>query len=142
MKKVTLILLFLLIIFLLIECILRKSFIPAYCESFLNKKVSSGTTEADNLPDRTNVKSESLTALRNPFLTAEEQKVTNEREIIDYLPISGVFQSPGRSYVIISGRILKVNDTIDGKEIVSIDKEKVILRDLQGEAEYILFLNK
>ncbi len=73
---------------------------------------------------------------RNPFMTSEEEELFKKEGtgvgVIDYLNLSGSFHSPGYSYAIIDGRIVKENDIIDNKKIVKIGKEEVILKDSYG----------
>lgn len=69
--------------------------------------------------------------VRNPFLTAQEEAFFSieKREIIEYLTVNAVFFSPGHSYAVIDGSMLKEKDTIDNKEIIEINPAGVILKD-------------
>lgn len=91
----------------------------------------------------------------NPFLTPEERKQLASmpadklfQKGITVLPhsqidLSAIFLSSiaTRSYAIVNGRIVRENDTIDEKQIVSIQKEELKLKDKTGQ-QYLLRLQK
>ncbi|RKY38390.1 MAG: hypothetical protein DRP72_01875 [Candidatus Omnitrophota bacterium] len=82
--------------------------------------------------------------LRNPFLTKEEEQLfgKKKREVIENLNLSAIFYSPRKeSYAIIDGQVVKKDDIIDGKEVIGITPEEVILKDSQGR-EFSLKLNR
>ncbi|MBU1044466.1 MAG: hypothetical protein KJ915_08750 [Candidatus Omnitrophica bacterium] len=83
---------------------------------------------------------ESLSLKKNPFLSAVERSNFSKqtKEIIDYLTVTAIFHSELNSHAVIDGRVLQKNDEIDGKEIVAINREEIILRDSLGE--YVLKL--
>ncbi len=73
----------------------------------------------------------------NPFLTEEERaslKITGKAIPIDNLSVTAIIYAPSKA--IINGKILKVGDTIDNKEVVDIKPEEVFLKDAQNE--YVL----
>ncbi len=74
-------------------------------------------------------------SVKNPFLTLEEIMALQEqeRQTIEYLNLSAVFLSPGGTYAIVDGRIVKEKDMLDNKEVVKIDQEEIILKDALGE---------
>ena len=79
----------------------------------------------------------------NPFLTKEEEQLYSEagnRIPLDYLSLSAILYSPPFSKAIINGRILKVGNYIDNKEIMNILPEAVILKG--ADVEYIAKLKK
>ena len=81
----------------------------------------------------------------NPFLSAEEEAAFADSGsnyiLIDYLAPSAIIYSPdGNSKAIINGRILRLGNLIDDKEIIAIRPEEVIVKDSQSE--YILKLKK
>lgn len=86
----------------------------------------------------------SLSQIRvNPFLTAEEEELFKDlgkAVPIDYLNLSAIFYSPGASKVIINGYVLEVNNNIDGKKVIDIQPDEVILKDSEGE--YVVRLRK
>lgn len=88
------------------------------------------------------VASKAIKDMRNPFLTQEEEKIYQQARgkiiIKSGLELAAVFFSPPNSQAIINGQILKVGDIIEGKKIIKINKESVILKDIEGE--YILEL--
>lgn len=87
----------------------------------------------------------------NPFLSSEEEQdfLAPKRLaliVLDYLNLSAIFCSPEKtnSKAIINGMIFKMGDVIDardGKKIVEIHPQAVILRDMR-DAEYIVTLYK
>ncbi|MCG2711369.1 MAG: general secretion pathway protein GspB [Candidatus Omnitrophica bacterium] len=83
---------------------------------------------------------EALPLNENPFLSAMERINfgAETKEIIDYLTVTAIFHSEANSHAVIDGRVLREKDEIDGKEIVKIEPEEVILRDANGE--YVLRL--
>lgn len=106
----------------LINCIFVVSFI------FVNTLCFASLIFANN-------NSEQL-ALRNPFLTLYEQKfgVTNQKKdaVKQVLNLEGVFIWPDRKMALINGQVVKEGDSIEGKEVASIQKEEVILKDKNG----------
>lgn len=87
-----------------------------------------------------NLENEDRLSERNPFLFSQEAISKQNRQVIDTAMLTGTFISPSFSYAIIDGRVAKIGDSIDGKEIIDIDCERIILKDLMGE--YVIFLNK
>lgn len=91
----------------------------------------------------------------NPFFEAKEELTVNrENELIPFpgplpelkiakinLELSGISISNNKKLAIINHRILKLGDEIEGKKIIYIDLNKVILKDESGN-EIKLFLNK
>lgn len=82
---------------------------------------------------------------RNPFFTLQEQKQgfekEKEKEKESYQPLSleGVFIWPTKRIALINGQILKEGEIIEGKKVVSISEEQVVL-DNQGGMNIILKL--
>ncbi|MFH0790320.1 MAG: hypothetical protein V2A64_01665 [Candidatus Omnitrophota bacterium] len=76
-------------------------------------------------------------ALPNPFLTREEEaflKDTGKRIPIENIMLSAVLYSQvEKSKAVINGRILKVGDLIENKQVIEIQPEAVVLKDTQGE---------
>ncbi len=73
----------------------------------------------------------------NPFLTAEEEKATASDSgkfiPIDDLDVSAIIYSSSlSSRAVVDGRIIKIGDKIDDKEVVDITPEAVILENTQG----------
>jgi hypothetical protein len=68
---------------------------------------------------------------RDPFLSMEEQglKVSEELEKINEPKLSAIIYSPEHKLAIIEGKILKVGDKVDSKEIVEIKPEGVVLKE-------------
>lgn len=81
--------------------------------------------------------------LRNPFLTALEQKTgivkDNKKEITYPLYLQAVFIWPNKKVALINGCILKEGEFIEGKELVSIMQDKVLLKD-KSQATIMLTL--
>lgn len=75
----------------------------------------------------------------NPFLDRrEEKKYEDEAErVLEGVKLTAVLYSPKGSKAMIDGRIMKVGDVIDNKEIIKIKSEKVILKDYLGQ-EFLL----
>ncbi|MFH1398032.1 MAG: hypothetical protein ABIH27_05750 [Candidatus Omnitrophota bacterium] len=76
---------------------------------------------------------------RNPFLTPEEELKFRDKEgrlIIDKPRVLAVFSSPGKSGALIGGRVFKVGDIFDNKEVIGISPSGVILKD--RHTQYIL----
>jgi hypothetical protein len=73
--------------------------------------------------------------ISNPFLTDEEVIVfgSQDQNITWTDPnINAIFYSLRSSTVVVSGRVLGVNDFIDGKQIIAIRPEAVVLKDKKG----------
>ncbi len=76
---------------------------------------------------------------RNPFLGEKEEsedregKSVEKMEVLDNLKLTAVFFSPGKSYAVVNGRIIKERTFIDNKEVVSINKDYIVLQDSQGK---------
>jgi hypothetical protein len=73
--------------------------------------------------------------ISNPFLTDEEVLVfgSQDRNITWTDPhINAIFYSSRSSTVVISGRVLGVNDFIDGRQIIAIRPEALVLKDKKG----------
>jgi hypothetical protein len=73
--------------------------------------------------------------ISNPFLTDEEVVVFGKQDqnITWTDPnISAIFYSSRSSTVVVSGRVLGVNDFIEGRQIIAIRPEAVILQDKKG----------
>jgi hypothetical protein len=72
---------------------------------------------------------------RDPFLTDEEVRtflLQDRNETWVDPNISAIFYSPRSSTIVVSGRVLGVNDFIDGRQIIAIRSEAVVLRDRKG----------
>lgn len=78
----------------------------------------------------------------NPFLTREEEesfKDTGKRIPLGSMMLSAVVYSQvEKSKAIINGRILREGDLIENKQVIEIQPEAVVLKDIQGE--YIVTL--
>jgi hypothetical protein len=73
--------------------------------------------------------------LPNPFLTDEEGRsfAAQDKNITWTDPnISAIFYSSQSSTVVVQGRVLRVNDFIDGRQIIAIRPEAVVLKDIKG----------
>jgi hypothetical protein len=73
--------------------------------------------------------------LPDPFLTDDEWRdyAAQDKNITWMDPnISAIFYSSQSSTVIVSGRVLRVNDFIDGRQIIAIRPESVVLKDKKG----------
>ena len=87
----------------------------------------------------------------NPFLSFEEERnfLAPKRLaliVLNYLNLSAIFCSPEKtnSKAIINGMICRMGDVVearDGKKIVEIHPQAVILRDMR-DVEYIVTLYK
>jgi len=86
----------------------------------------------------TSLEPSKLFSLRNPFLTPEERFELQKKEL-KHLRLSAIFVSDKFSYAIVDGRIIKENDIIEGKKVIRIEREGIILRDSQGR-EYVIRL--
>jgi hypothetical protein len=51
--------------------------------------------------------------------------------------LEGIVTGGEKPYCLISGKVLRVGDQLDHQEIVTIEKEKVVLKDSQGEVTTI-----
>jgi hypothetical protein len=73
---------------------------------------------------------------RNPFFTLKEQKqgFEKEKEKESYQPLSleGVFIWPTKRIALINGQIIKEGEIIEGKKVVSISEEQVVLDNQSG----------
>jgi len=79
----------------------------------------------------------------NPFLTLAEEKsfgAAAGREVLTSVNVTAIAYSHGSSYAVLNGAIVKEGDTFDGKQIMQINKDNVILKD--SSHEYIVNLNK
>ena len=111
-------------------------------EVYSENKPSKNVSEKKELLEDVSKEEKRVLSGRNPFLTLDEEKeFSGEKKIIGYLNLSAVFYSPGHSYAIIDGRIVKEKDTIDNKEIIRINPESVVLRDASG-AEYVVRMKR
>jgi hypothetical protein len=73
--------------------------------------------------------------LPDPFLTDEEGRffASQDKNITWTDPnISAIFYSSRSSTVVVRGRVLGVNDFIDGRQIIAIRPEAVVLKDKKG----------
>jgi len=73
--------------------------------------------------------------ISNPFLTDEEARAfgSQDQNITWTDPhISAIFYSSRSSTAVVSGRVLGVNDFIDGRQIIAIRPEAIVLQDRQG----------
>lgn len=73
--------------------------------------------------------------LPDPFLTDDEERflATQDKNITWTDPnISAIFYSSQSSTVVVQGRVLRVNDFIDGRQIIAIRPEAVVLKDKKG----------
>jgi hypothetical protein len=73
--------------------------------------------------------------LPDPFLTDEEWRffASQDKNITWIDPnISAIFYSSRSSTVVVSGRVLRVNDFIEGRQIIAIRPEAVVLKDQKG----------
>jgi hypothetical protein len=73
--------------------------------------------------------------LPDPFLTDEEARffALQDKNITWTDPnISAIFYSSRSSTVVVQGRVLGVNDFIDGRQIIAIRPEAVVLKDKKG----------
>ena len=71
----------------------------------------------------------------NPFLTLDEEKTfgSKNREVLTALKLSAIFSSAKGAYAIIDGKVLKVHDRIDGKEVAEINRNNVVLKSASRE---------
>lgn len=70
----------------------------------------------------------------NPFLTQEEREVFRERPKYERFigpKLSAILYNPGNSKAVIDGKIVREGDTVDGKKVLQISPNWVILTDLQ-----------
>ncbi|MCX7926683.1 MAG: general secretion pathway protein GspB [Candidatus Omnitrophica bacterium] len=79
-----------------------------------------------------------LKGKENPFLTSDEEKLFQEQGTaipLDGFNITAIIYAPdaGKSCVIVNGRILKIGDYVDNKEITNIKPEEIRLKDSVGE---------
>lgn len=81
-------------------------------------------------------------ARNNPFLEKEEEASWDleDKSIAENLNLTAIFYYPPNSKAIIDGRIVKEGDIIDNKEIIKINSQEVVLRDIHNE--YILKLKE
>ena len=86
----------------------------------------------------TSLESSKLFSLRDPFLTSEE-RLEFQRKELKHLRLSAIFVSDKSSYAIVDGKIVKENDIIEGKKVIRIERERIILKDSQGR-EYVIRL--
>jgi hypothetical protein len=80
----------------------------------------------------------------SPFLDWREEqgyKKEKARGKIDYLRVTAILHSQGQAAVVINGKVVRKGDVIDNKEVISIDKEEVILQDTLGN-EYAISLDE
>ena len=84
----------------------------------------------------------SSTLQRNPFLSLTEcaSFLQGGEETLEGVSLSAVFCSGDNSYAVINGRILKINDVIDGRKVVEIRPDAVVLKDIQKR--YIVYLSE
>lgn len=87
--------------------------------------------------------SRGVTIKRNPFLTMEEIEFFGKdyREIVEDLNLTAIFYSPGNSYAVIDGRVVKEKDVIGDKKITAMAQEEVFLEDLSGKKYLIQLKN-
>jgi len=70
----------------------------------------------------------------NPFLTQEEREKFKEKSKYEILlgpKLEAVLYNPGYSKAVIDGRIVREGDAVDGKKVLQINPDSVILTDLQ-----------
>lgn len=81
-----------------------------------------------------NVKAEEGIFGLNPFLTQEEREMFRKKSKYEELlgpELSAILFYPGNNKAIIDGKIIKEGDTVNGKKVLEINPESVILTDLQ-----------
>ncbi len=78
--------------------------------------------------------------LRNPFLSLAENENKDSRQVLDDILLSAIFLSDANAYAIIEGKIVRQGDTVNGRKVIAIADEEVVLSDLQGE--YVVYLEK
>lgn len=82
--------------------------------------------------------------LPNPFLTPEEQQVLASgavRTRLDSLRVTAIIYAPPLSQAIVDGRMVREGDVIDRKEVIEIQPEAVVLRELgNSQQEYLVEL--
>lgn len=81
-----------------------------------------------------NVKAEEEIFNLNPFLTQEEREKFKEKSKYEELlgpELSVILFCPPNNKAIIDGKIVKEGDTVNGKKVLEINPESVILTDLQ-----------
>lgn len=79
----------------------------------------------------------------NPFLSLDEEQYfssTQGRLMLNDAEVTAIFYSPPESKAIINGYVVKKNDMFEGKEVLEINPEDVVLKDAQGE--YIVRMKK
>ncbi|MDD5669745.1 MAG: hypothetical protein PHE58_06955 [Candidatus Omnitrophica bacterium] len=72
----------------------------------------------------------------NPFLSLDEEEYfssTQGRLMLNNAEVTAIFYSPPDSKAIINGYVVKKNDMFEGKEVLEINPEDVVLKDAQGE---------
>ena len=70
--------------------------------------------------------------LRNPFLSPDEEisfSRKTEEIALGELKISAIFYNGKKNCAIINGKIIDEGDSLDGKQIVTIDRDAVHLKD-------------
>ncbi|MBU4305086.1 MAG: general secretion pathway protein GspB [Candidatus Omnitrophica bacterium] len=116
--------------------------IIAYFEQPSQKKNESRAEQGQPGLQAEPVPEDSLPRQRNPFLSLAEtvRFLQGDEETWEGVSLSAVFYSGDNSYAVINGRIVKINDVIDGKKVVEIRPDAVVLKDI--EKRYIVYLSE
>lgn len=83
------------------------------------------------------------TSRSNPFLTLQEEDFFGQdySDELTNLKLSGLFFSPGNSYAVIDGKVVREKEMIYDKEVVRITDKDVMLKDPAG-SEFIIRVGK
>ncbi|MGE5307495.1 MAG: hypothetical protein ACM3OC_00200 [Deltaproteobacteria bacterium] len=101
--------------------------------------VNPAQTREEAKPQEAAELSESPEQDLNPFVTEEENRFFDQKDEtinLDSVNLTAVFYSPSKA--IIDGKILQEGDFVDGKQIVQIHPESVVLK--AGKQTYIVRL--
>jgi len=83
----------------------------------------------------------SVEPISNPFLSVEERQVLvqgTRPERLTSMHVAAIFYAPPVSKAIVAGRIVAEGDVIDQKQIMQIQQEAIVLRDVaDSQKEYV-----